>query len=142
MAAPGANEPLSNADPFSGEDALENLYTLLEGQRLHMAPVVADGKLVGLVTTKGLVRSSVYGPALDAAGSLQVAAAVGINGDVEGKAQALLDAGIDTLVVDTAHGHQVKMLDALSRVRALSPTVPVVAGNVVTAACATRVTSP
>lgn len=65
---------------------------------------------------------------------LRVAAAVGINGDVEGKAKALLEAGVDTLVVDTAHGHQAKMLDAVRRVRSLSPGVPVVAGNVVTGA--------
>ncbi|MFZ1382747.1 MAG: GuaB1 family IMP dehydrogenase-related protein [Scrofimicrobium sp.] len=120
-------------EQLDDEDALENLYNFLERQRLHMAPVVENGKLVGLVTSKGLVRSSVYQPTLDPAGSLRIAAAVGINGDVEGKTKALLDAGIDTLVVDTAHGHQVKMLDALQRVRSLDPQVPVVAGNVVTA---------
>lgn len=98
-----------------------------------MAPVVEDGRLVGLITTKGLVRSSVYTPAVDAAGALRVAAAVGINGDVQGKAAALLEAGVDTLVVDTAHGHQSKMLEALRLVRELDPKVPVAAGNVVTA---------
>ncbi len=55
---------------------------------------------------------------LDAAGRLRTAAAVGINGDVAVKAKALLDAGVDVLVVDTAHGHQEKMLDALRAVRA------------------------
>jgi IMP dehydrogenase len=58
---------------------------------------------------------------------------VGINGDVRAKAAALLEAGVDVLVVDTAHGHQRKMLDAVAAVRSLSPDVPVVAGNVVTA---------
>ncbi|WRS30802.1 GuaB1 family IMP dehydrogenase-related protein [Actinomycetaceae bacterium MB13-C1-2] len=127
------NPVVVDIEQLDGEDALENLYAFLEGQRLHMAPVVKNGKLVGLITSKGLVRSSVYRPALDATGSLRIAAAVGINGDIEGKTKALLDAGIDTLVVDTAHGHQVKMLEALKRVRDLGPTVPVVAGNVVTA---------
>jgi IMP dehydrogenase len=70
---------------------------------------------------------------VDASGRLRVAAAVGVNGDVKGKAAALLDAGVDVLVVDTAHGHQRKMLDALEAVRSLDPQVPVVAGNVVTA---------
>jgi IMP dehydrogenase len=58
---------------------------------------------------------------------------VGIGGDVALKAKTLLAAGADCLVVDTAHGHQERMLDALRAVRELDPTVPVVAGNVVTA---------
>jgi IMP dehydrogenase len=56
-----------------------------------------------------------------------------VGGDVAAKAKLLLDSGIDILVVDTAHGHQEKMLSALRAVRGLSPSVPVVAGNVVTA---------
>ncbi|MGC5166411.1 GuaB1 family IMP dehydrogenase-related protein [Luteimicrobium sp. DT211] len=113
--------------------ALEKAFTLLHERRHHLAPVVRDGRLVGVLTQKGALRSSVYSPAVDAAGRLRIAAAVGINGDVAGKTRALLDAGIDTLVVDTAHGHQVKMLQALDAVRSVSPDVPVVAGNVVTA---------
>src|SRR5690606_19785326 len=79
-------------------------------------------------------RSSIYSPALDAEGRLRVAAAVGINGDVKAKAAALLEAGADVLVVDTAHGHQRRMIDAVQAVRSLDPQVPVAAGNVVTAA--------
>jgi IMP dehydrogenase len=100
----------------------------------------ADGRLAGLLTALGAVRAGIYSPALDAAGRLRTAAAVGINGDVAVKAKALLDAGVDVLVVDTAHGHQEKMLDALRAVRAVvgdadraGAAVPVVAGNVVTA---------
>jgi IMP dehydrogenase len=78
------------------------------------------------------LRSTIYRPALDASGRLRVAAAVGINGDVAGKAKCLLEAGADALVVDTAHGHQERMVQALQAVRALDPEVPVVAGNVVT----------
>ena len=59
---------------------------------------------------------------------------MGINGDVAGKAAALLDAGVDLLVMDTAHGHQEKMIKALRAVRALDPQVPVAAGNIVSAA--------
>jgi IMP dehydrogenase len=97
----------------------------------------ADGRLAGLLTALGALRAEIYTPTLDAAGRLRTAAAVGINGDVAVKAKALLDAGVDMLVVDTAHGHQEKMLDALRAVRAVvedsgSP-VPVAAGNVVTA---------
>jgi IMP dehydrogenase len=64
---------------------------------------------------------------------LRIAAAVGVNGDVAAKATELLQAGVDCLVVDTAHGHQDRMLEALRAVRSVGPTVPVVAGNVVSA---------
>ena len=116
-----------DADPRAAFDALHRA-------RRRVAPVVdATGALVGVQTRQGAVRASMYTPALDASGRLRVAAAVGINGDVAGKAAALLDAGADVLVVDTAHGHQTKMLEALTAVRALDPQVPVVAGNVVSA---------
>ncbi len=96
----------------------------------------ADGRLAGLLTSLGAVRAGIYAPAVDDRGRLRTAAAVGINGDVAVKAKALLDAGVDVLVVDTAHGHQEKMLDALRAVRSVvdEAPVPVVAGNVVTAA--------
>jgi IMP dehydrogenase len=97
----------------------------------------ADGRLAGLLTALGALRAEIYSPTLDAGGRLRTAAAVGINGDVAVKAKALLDAGVDVLVVDTAHGHQQKMLDALAAVRAVvtdaGSTVPIAAGNVVTA---------
>jgi len=94
-----------------------------------------DGRVCGLLTALGAVRAGIYTPAVDDRGRLRTAAAVGINGDVAVKAKALLDAGVDVLVVDTAHGHQEKMLDALRAVRAAvnGAPVPVVAGNVVTA---------
>ncbi|MCX5044370.1 GuaB1 family IMP dehydrogenase-related protein [Aldersonia sp. NBC_00410] len=93
-----------------------------------------DGSLAGVLTRTGAVRAGIYAPALDDAGHLRVAAAVGVNGDVPAKAKALVDAGVDLLVIDTAHGHQEKMLDALRAVRALDLGVPLVAGNVVSAA--------
>ncbi|HWG98599.1 MAG TPA: GuaB1 family IMP dehydrogenase-related protein [Pilimelia sp.] len=109
-------------------------YDLLSRGRHRLAPVVDnDGRLVGLLTRRGALRATLYRPARDAAGRLRVGAAVGINGDVAGKAAALLAAGVDVLVVDTAHGHQERMLAALRAVRALEPAVPVAAGNVVTA---------
>ncbi|HEY0485884.1 MAG TPA: GuaB1 family IMP dehydrogenase-related protein [Mycobacteriales bacterium] len=113
---------------------LEKAYEILHDARRKVAPVVGpDGTLAGILTRTGALRSTLYRPALDAGGRLRVGAAVGINGDVAGKAAALLASGADVLVVDTAHGHQDKMLDALRAIRALSPSVPVVAGNVVTA---------
>ncbi|MGN8245405.1 GuaB1 family IMP dehydrogenase-related protein [Cellulomonas soli] len=117
-----------------GTRGLEAAFEKLHASRRKFSPVVRDGALVGVLTQVGALRSSIYAPALDASGRLRVAAAVGINGDVKAKAAELLEAGVDTLVVDTAHGHQRKMLDALAAVRSLDPHVPVVAGNVVTAA--------
>ncbi len=116
------------------EDGLSAAYeTLLRGRR-PMAPVVdADGRLAGVLTHRGALRSTIYPPAVDGHGRLRVAAAIGINGDVAAKAEAVLDTGVDVLVVDTAHGHQAKMIAAVQAVRALDPGVPVVAGNVVTA---------
>jgi IMP dehydrogenase len=114
-------------------DGLERAFTLLHDSRLRFVPVVDDGALVGVLTTVGALRSSIYTPALDQDGRLRVGAAVGINGDVAAKARALLDAGVDVLVVDTAHGHQQRMIDAVAAIRDLSPAAPVVAGNVVTA---------
>jgi IMP dehydrogenase len=94
-----------------------------------------DGRLCGLLTALGAVRAGIYAPAVDDQGRLRTAAAVGVNGDVAVKAKALVNAGVDVLVVDTAHGHQEKMLDALRAVRSVvgGAPIPVVAGNVVTA---------
>ncbi|MFD6754119.1 GuaB1 family IMP dehydrogenase-related protein [Micromonospora gifhornensis] len=117
----------ASADPRTGFDRLS------EGRR-RLAPVVDDdGRLVGVLTRQGALRATLYRPAVDDQGRLRIAAAVGINGDVAGKAAALLTAGVDTLVVDTAHGHQERMIAALRTVRRLDPSVPVAAGNVVTA---------
>ena len=113
--------------------SLHHAYDLLDASRRRFTPVVAGGRLVGVLTRKGALRSSIYRPAQDAAGALLVGAALGVNGDVAGRAGALLDAGADLLVVDTAHGHQAKMTEALRAVRAAGSDVPVVAGNVVTA---------
>ncbi|MER7788644.1 GuaB1 family IMP dehydrogenase-related protein [Streptomyces sp. NPDC097640] len=109
-------------------------FNRLDGAHRKLAPAVdADGQLVGIMTRKGALRATLYRPAVDADGRLRIAAAVGVNGDVQGRAKALLAAGVDTLVVDTAHGHQESMISALKAVRALDPGVPVVAGNVVAA---------
>lgn len=109
-------------------------FDQLDAAHRKLAPAVdADGRLAGILTRKGAMRATLYTPATDGAGRLRVAAAVGINGDVAGKAAALLEAGVDTLVVDTAHGHQERMIEALRAVRALDPRVPVVAGNIVAA---------
>ncbi|WP_420000270.1 GuaB1 family IMP dehydrogenase-related protein [Streptomyces boninensis] len=109
-------------------------FNRLDAAHRKLAPAVdADGRLVGILNRKGALRATLYTPATDDRGKLRIAAAVGINGDVAGRAKVLLDAGVDTLVVDTAHGHQESMIAALKAVRALDPQVPIVAGNVVAA---------
>jgi IMP dehydrogenase len=109
-----------------------NAFDRLHGGRHRQAPVVdGDGRLVGILTRTAALRAGLYQPAVDAAGRLRVGAAIGVNGDVAAKAEALFGAGIDVLVVDTAHGHQERMIEALQLVRKLAPSVPVAAGNVV-----------
>jgi IMP dehydrogenase len=126
-----------SADPLTlpaGTDP-ERAFGLLHDGRHRLAPVVDEaGRCVGILTRTGALRATLYQPAVDAGGRLRIGAALGINGDVAAKAKLLLDAGADLLVVDTAHGHQEKMMHALRSVRELTPSVPVAAGNVVTAA--------
>jgi len=113
----------------------QHAFTVLHDGRHRLAPVVdGTGRCVGILTRTSALRATLYEPATDPTGRLRVGAALGINGDVTAKAKLLLDAGVDLLVVDTAHGHQDKMLGALRAVRGLAPQVPVAAGNVVTAA--------
>ena len=124
-------------DAGAGSDAasvaLRRAFDAMDAAGTDFVPVQQDGVLAGVLTRKGALRSTLYRPSLDDDGALKVAAAVGINGDVAGRAAELLAAGVNVLVLDTAHGHQQKMFDALAAVRSLNPGVPVVAGNVVTA---------
>ena len=110
------------------------VFDLLEHAAVDVAVMTeADGTLAGVLTRTGAIRAGIYTPAVDASGRLRIAAAIGINGDVGAKARALAEAGIDLLVVDTAHGHQVKMLDAIKAVSSLDLGLPLAAGNVVSA---------
>ncbi|MDH6194317.1 IMP dehydrogenase [Mycobacterium frederiksbergense] len=110
------------------------VFDLLEHAPTDLAALTApDGTLAGVLTRTGAVRAGIYTPAVDAAGRLRIAAAIGINGDVAAKARALAEAGVDLLVIDTAHGHQVKMLDAVKAVASLDLGLPIAAGNVVSA---------
>lgn len=110
------------------------VFDLLEHDAIDVAVMTeADGTLAGVVTRTGAIRAGIYTPAVDASGRLRIAAAVGINGDVAAKATALAAAGADVLVVDTAHGHQTKMLEAIKAISALDLGLPLAAGNVVSA---------
>jgi IMP dehydrogenase len=118
---------------FEADIDAEKAFERLAHDRLNMAPVVdGDGRLVGVLTAKGALRSTIYRPAVDTRGRLLVSVAVGVNADPVGRAAALAAMGVDVLVIDTAHGHQVRMLETVEAVRAAAPDVPIVAGNVVT----------
>lgn len=123
-------------DPIVINAALDpkSMFDSLTEQRIHLAPVVDDsGRLVGVITEKGAIRATLYRPALDSDGKLLVAAAVGVSGDVAATTAELIETDVDVIVVDTAHGHQQRMIDALKAVRSVTDSHPVVAGNVVTA---------
>lgn len=108
-------------------------FDLLAEARHRLAPAVdEEGRVLGLLTRNGALRSTLYRPNLDADGRLRIAAAVGVSGDAAATARKLVAAGVDVLVLDTAHGHQERMLEALRAVRSEDLGVPVVAGNVVT----------
>ena len=99
-----------------GIDSREAFARLRAAHR-RLAPVVDDGgRLVGLLTRDGAVRSTIYAPALDAAERLRVGAAIGMNGDPAGCAAELVAAGVDVIVVDTAHGHQDRMVEMVGAV--------------------------
>jgi IMP dehydrogenase len=122
-----------------------DVFDQLHGRSARIALGVDEaGRLVGVLTEVAALRADLYRPALDDKDRLRVAVAVGVNGDVAAKTAALLDAEVDTLVVDTAHGHQEKMIAALKTVRAVvdaagkgttasGSRITVAAGNVVTA---------
>ncbi|MDT0179700.1 GuaB1 family IMP dehydrogenase-related protein [Microbacterium sp. ARD31] len=114
-------------------DTARAAFDLLVAADADIVTVLQHGHLVGTLSQRTALRSSLYRPAVDADGRLIVAAAVGINGDVAAKARALAAAGVDALVVDTAHGHQESMIRALRAVHAEGLDLPIVAGNVVTA---------
>ncbi|HWL77279.1 GuaB1 family IMP dehydrogenase-related protein [Microbacterium sp.] len=127
--ARGRSASIDAEDVESGRQA----FDLLVAAEADVVCVLRHGMLVGTLSRRSALRSSLYRPAVDASGRLIVAAAVGINGDVAAKARALAAAGVDVLVVDTAHGHQENMLAALRTIADLDLGIPLAAGNIVTA---------
>ena len=122
--------PSIDADDIGSE---RHAFDVITEADVEVVTVVHHGHLVGTLSARSALRATLYRPAVDADGRLAVAAAVGINGDVAAKAKALAAAGVDVLVVDTAHGHQEGMLRALQEVASLGLGLPIVAGNIATA---------
>ena len=129
-AIPALDEEELEADP---RGAARAAFDRMAEAGIDFALVERHGRVIGTTSPRSALRGTLYRPALDAQGRLRVAAAVGINGDVASKAAALAAAGVDVLVVDTAHGHQEGMLRALAAVSGLALGIPIVAGNIVTA---------
>jgi IMP dehydrogenase len=113
---------------------LDEAERILAKHRVEKLPVVdGDGRLKGLITVKDIHKRRQFpGANKDEIGRLRVAAAIGAGGDFLTRARALIDAGVDALVVDTAHGHAEAVLDATAQVRDAFPEVQLIAGNVAT----------
>src|SRR6266542_2717827 len=110
---------------------------ILHRNKIEKLPVVdADGRLKGLITVQDIQKKIQYPNATkDEQGRLCVGAAVGVGTDALERAQALVDAGVDVLVVDTAHGHSAGVVEMVRRIKS-SRTVELIAGNVATAEAA------
>ncbi|UPK77096.1 GuaB1 family IMP dehydrogenase-related protein [Nocardioidaceae bacterium SCSIO 66511] len=132
----------------AGQD-VQTMFNTLSEHHVTLAPVLDGDRLLGVMTKAGALRATIYQPALSAAGELVVGTAIGINGDVRAKTADLIAVGADVLVVDTAHGHQDKMIEALAVVREVrdehaeqhGTRIPIAAGNVVSAKGAADLTA-
>jgi IMP dehydrogenase len=109
-------------------------FLLMDDQRVKAAPVLdAEGRLVGVLTRDDAVRLELLAPSLDPRGRLMVAAAVGISAGAAAHATRLAELGVSAIVLDTAHGHQRRMIETIRAVRsAIGGAMPLVAGNVCT----------
>ncbi len=111
---------------------------ILQAHKIEKLPVVdSDYKLIGLITYKDITKSKdMPNSCKDARGRLRVAAAVGASADLLERVGALNDAGVDAVVIDTAHGHHLGVIESLKKVKAAYPGLDVVVGNVATAEAA------
>jgi len=123
-------EVVTVAEDVSDEDALE----LMDEHRIEKLPVVDDdNKLLGLITFKDIEQRSKFPNAnKDGQGHLRVAAAVGTDVITDERVAALVDAGVDAVIVDTAHGHSSKVIETVKRIRSAHPDLQLIAGNIAT----------
>jgi len=113
---------------------LDEAERILAKHRIEKLPVVTKaGKLMGLITVKDIHKRRLYPDSnKDKHGRLRVAAAIGAAGDFLARARALVDAGVDAIVIDTAHGHSEGVMRATAQVREAFPDIELVAGNIAT----------
>ena len=115
--------------------SLDEASSLLHRHRIEKLPIVTkQGILVGLITFKDIMKAKDYPASCkDAMGRLRVGAALSSSGEAElARAQALIDADVDLLVVDSAHGHNVMVADTVRIIKSHFPSIDIVAGNIVT----------
>jgi IMP dehydrogenase len=112
---------------------LEEAKVILQRHRIEKLPLVdASGRLRGLITVKDIMKRQEFPNATrDSAGRLRTAAAVGVGDDLEDRVDALIRAGVDAVVIDTAHGNSMGVVKAIERVKASWPELATIAGNVV-----------
>jgi len=115
--------------------SLEEAKAILHKYRIEKLPLVDEHfNLRGLITYKDILKKLDFpNAATDTRGRLIVAAAVGVGAELDERLEHLLDAGVDAVAVDTAHGHSAGVLKAIRRIKMIDPNLPVLAGNVVTA---------
>lgn len=118
----------------SSSTNLDEAAKILQTYKIEKLPVVdKEGKLIGLVTYKDITKAKDKPFACkDALGRLRVAAGIGVTSDSMQRAEALVDAGVDALVIDTAHGHSRNVVNTLQEVKKSFPQVDVVVGNIAT----------
>ena len=113
--------------------AMETASQILQENKIEKLPVVENGKLVGLITYKDITKAKDKPMACkDSKGRLRVAAGVGVTNDTLERMQALVDAGADAIVIDTAHGHSKGVIEKLKEAKKRFPNIDIVVGNIAT----------
>ncbi|MBA0883925.1 IMP dehydrogenase [Flavobacterium undicola] len=114
--------------------SLEQAEVVLQGHKIEKLPVIdKDNKLVGLITFRDITKLNQKPNAnKDKYGRLRVAAALGVTADAVERATALVNAGVDAVIIDTAHGHTKGVVDVLKLVKAKFPNLDVIVGNIAT----------
>ncbi len=120
------------------DTTLEQAQDILRKHKIEKLPLVDEkGCLKGLITIKDIEKAIQYpNSARDKGGRLLCGAAIGVTGDVLDRARALIDAQVDVLVLDSAHGHSKNIIKCLKMVKETFPNIPVIAGNIATAEAA------
>ncbi|HSM25122.1 MAG TPA: IMP dehydrogenase [Anaerolineaceae bacterium] len=113
---------------------LEQAKSVLQKYRIEKLPLVdKEGHLKGLITVKDIQKKLQFPQAAkDSSGRLLVGAAVGVGADLESRVEAMTAKNLDVVVIDTAHGHTTGVIEAIKRIKAFRPQLPVIAGNIVT----------
>ncbi|WP_053955854.1 IMP dehydrogenase [Inediibacterium massiliense] len=115
--------------------SMEEAEKVLKSRKIEKLPIIdEEGYLKGLITIKDIEKTIKYpNSAKDERGRLIVGAAIGITGDMMERAEAIVKAGVDVIVIDTAHGHSQGVLEAVKKIKTTFPNVELIAGNVATA---------